>query len=96
MPCKKKFLRFNQEKKLEAVEEEIEEKKEEKQEQFLGYFSLALEFGFVISFPIAGGALFGQYLDRILGTGPRLTLSLIFLGIMIAALNIYSIIKDSR
>ncbi len=93
---KKKFLRFNEEKKLEAVEEEVQEKSEDDNEGFVSYVSLALELGFTVSFPIAGGALLGQYLDNKLGTAPRLTLSLIFSGMMIAGINIYNIIKSSR
>lgn len=93
---KKKFLRFNQEKRLEPVEEEISEKKEESNQKFLGYLSIALELGFTISIPIAGGALLGQYLDGRFGTSPRMTLSLIFLGIMVAGFYIYSIIKENR
>lgn len=96
MLVKKKFLRFNQEKKLEAVEEEAVEKKKESDKKFLGYLSLALELGFAISFPIAGGALLGQYLDSRLGTSPSMTLSLIFLGIIVAGFHIRSIIKESR
>lgn len=96
MLVKKKFLRFNQEKRLEAVEEEVVEKKKESDKKFLGYLSLALELGFAISIPIAGGALLGQYLDTRIGTSPRMTLSLIFLGIMVAGFYIYSIIKESR
>ncbi len=92
---KKKYLRFNPDKKLEAIEEEVEEKSDQN-EGFVNYVSLALELGFTISFPIAGGALLGQYLDSKFGTSPRLTLSLIFTGIMIAAFNIYNIVKSSR
>lgn len=93
---KKKFLRFNQEKKLEPVEEEVVEKKGESNKKFLSYLSLALELGFTISIPIAGGALLGQFLDTKFGTSPRMTLSLIFLGIMVAGFYIFSIIKESR
>ncbi|MBI4999300.1 AtpZ/AtpI family protein [Candidatus Gottesmanbacteria bacterium] len=92
---KKKFLRFTQEKKLEPVEEEVVEKKESNR-KFLGYLSVAFELGFTISLPIAGGALLGQFLDARLQTSPRMTLSLIFLGLMVAGFYIYSLIKESR
>lgn len=87
-------MKFTTEKKLETVEEEVVEKKEA-EEKFLSYLSLALELGFAISLPIAGGALLGHYIDDKLGISPRMTLSLIFLGIMVAAAYIYSIINNN-
>lgn len=93
---KKIFLRFNKEKKLEPKIEEVVKKSKEDDGNFFSSLSLALEFGFVVSFPIAGGTLLGQYLDTKFASGPRLTLSLLFLGIMIAGINIYKIVKDSQ
>lgn len=60
------------------------------------YFTIlahSFELGFVLSLPIVIGALSGVYLDKNLGTEPKLTLSLIFLGVFISFLNIYNFTK---
>lgn len=93
----KKILKLDENK---LYEEEIDEKKEvkEKEEQrqkFVAMVSLASELGFSIAIPIAGGALLGQFLDNKFNTNPRMTLSLLFLGLMLAAANIYFIMKES-
>ena len=51
--------------------------------------SLATDLGFIISVPLVGGALLGSFLDNKFNTSPKFTLSLIFLGVIIALFNIY-------
>ncbi|EKD64264.1 MAG: hypothetical protein ACD_51C00036G0007 [uncultured bacterium] len=79
------------------VEEDApQENKEESRNRMLQVLSIATELGFSISLPIAGGAFLGQLLDTKFGTTPRMTLSLIFLGVFIGGANIYFIIKETR
>lgn len=98
MLAKRKVLKFTKDK---ILQEELEEEKppqntEETRSKFLAMISLASELGFSISLPIAGGALLGQFLDAKLNTSPRMTLSLIFLGLFIGAANIYVIMKEIK
>lgn len=98
MSGKRKVLRFTKDKLLREEEEEEKPKENEQvtRSRVLAMVSLASELGFSISLPIAGGALLGQFLDGKLHTTPRLTLSLIFLGLFIAACNIYIIMKETK
>lgn len=91
-------MQFSKDKLLEEKEEEeIPRENEEKgRSRFLAMISLASELGFSISLPIAGGALLGQILDNKFSTSPKITLSLIFLGLFIGAANIYFIMKESQ
>lgn len=80
------------------MKEELEDKKQkgnekETKSRVLTMVSLASELGFSISFPIVGGAFLGQYLDAKFHTSPKLTLSLIFLGLVFSICYIYNIIK---
>ncbi len=75
--------------------EKKEEQSERKERQkFLSGMNVAMEMGFAIAVPIAGGALLGFYLDSKLGTTPKCTLSFLFLGIIAAFYYIYKLIKD--
>lgn len=98
MSQKRKVLRFTEDKFLKEEEEEEKphEDIKEYRNKFLAMISLASELGFSISLPIAGGAILGQYLDNKFNTSPRMTLSLIFLGLFIGAANIYIIMKETR
>lgn len=93
----RKVLKFTKDKLLkEYIEEEKPINNEESQGKFLAMISLASELGFSISLPIAGGAILGQFLDNKFHTLPRMTLSLLFLGLFIGAANIYMIMKESE
>ena len=85
-------MQFDKDKSLEIVEEESKQKNKDK-EKFIPAISLASELGFSISLPIIGGAFLGQFLDNKFNTTPRITLSLVFLGVFLALANIYLIIK---
>lgn len=98
MSGSRRVLRFTKDK---LLKEELEEEKPKEDEEatksrVLAMISLASELGFSISLPIAGGALLGQFLDEKFHSTPRLTLSLIFLGLFIAACNIYIIMKETK
>ena len=58
---------------------------------YLGFLG---EIGFSISLPIAGGALFGAYLDDIWGTYPKATLALLLTGVVISMINFIKIIRS--
>lgn len=87
-------MRVDKNKSLEIVDEERKTSHQDK-EQFIPALSLASELGFSISLPIIGGAFLGQFLDNKLNSSPRMTLSLVFLGLFLGLTNIYLIIKKN-
>lgn len=64
-----------------------------KQDKFPQMISLVSQLGLSISLPIVGGAFLGHFLDYRFNLYPRMTLSLIFLGVFIAGSNIYFLVK---
>lgn len=78
---------------IEEKKKDIKKNNSQSRTSFYSMLSLAWDLGFSISLPIVGGALLGQFLDRRLETTPRITLSLIFLGIIVASANIYLVLK---
>ncbi len=56
--------------------------------------ALAGNLGLSTALPIVGGALLGSFLDNKFGTSPKMTLSSIFIGIIISVANIYFTIKE--
>ncbi len=54
------------------------------------------EIGFSVTVPVVGGVLLGVYLDKEFNTAPKLTLSFLFLGVIIGFLNIIKIVKDNK
>lgn len=76
---------------MEEVEVLDSKKSENNQSFFL--ISLLTELGFSIALPITIGALAGSWLDQRFGTSPKLTLSLLMVGVMMSAINLYQIIK---
>lgn len=89
----RKIMQLNKEGYYTDKEEKNLRVKVEEGNNFSAMMSLVSELGFSISLPIAGGALLGQFLDNKLGTSPRITLSLIFTGLIIGILNIYRLIN---
>lgn len=95
MPKRKVLNLDSQDTNPEVVEEEIPKKEDAKEQKgLLKDFSSSSQIGFVISLPIAGGALLGSYLDSKFKSEPSLTLLLLLLGLVIAGINIYRLIKD--
>lgn len=93
----RKVLKLDRVDEAKIIEEEAPpENKEESRSRMLQVLSMASELGFAISLPIAGGAFLGQLLDTKFGSSPRMTLSLIFLGVFMGGANIYFIIKETR
>ncbi len=86
-------MRLDKDKSLEVVEEERKTNHLEK-EKFIPALSLASELGFSISLPIVGGAFLGQFLDNKFNSSPRITLSLVFLGVFLAILFAIIILKS--
>lgn len=94
MPTVRKFFKLGEDKKLKIVEERhLKEPKKEEKDKLISMFSLASELGFSISLPLVGGAFLGRYLDSRLNSSPKITLSLIFFGLLLGMMNIYMIIK---
>lgn len=51
--------------------------------------------GLVLVLPVIGGAYLGRWLDKMApGYSMRWTLSLIFVGLVLGAFNVYFLIKD--
>jgi len=59
---------------------------------YLKYLALVGEVGFVLVVCIGGGLLAGVLLDRWLGTGPALTLVLLFAGIAAGFIQVYRLL----
>lgn len=76
---------------IELVEEEP--KKKHISEQIKP--AIGTEIGFSVVVPTVGGVLLGVYLDNKLNTAPKLTLSFLFLGVIIGFVNIFRIINDN-
>lgn len=90
-------LNFKQGKLVVGDKVQINSHQEEKSKgSLLTSINLATELGFMISIPVVGGAFLGSLLDNKLATSPKITLSLIFLGILISIFNVYKILKDLK
>lgn len=61
--------------------------------KFLVVLELAFSLGFTIAILIGGGAVFGAYLDKKLNLAPKMTMSFIFLGTILAIGRIFQIVK---
>lgn len=57
------------------------------------YLGLIGEIGFAIAVPIAGGALFGVFIDRTWSTTPKATLSLLFIGVIVSFINVFKTVE---
>lgn len=73
---------------------EVEEVTEEKQRAFFRSVGLAAELGFLIAIPLSGGVLLGVWLDTIFSTHPKLTLSLLGLGIIVSFANLFIVLSE--
>ncbi len=58
------------------------------------YVGFAGDFGFTIAVPIAGGAFLGMLIDKRLLTYPKMTLSLLLVGIIISVFGFIRIVRD--
>lgn len=54
---------------------------------------LATELGFQVAIPLVISVIIGQKLDSRFGTEPKLTLSLLFFGLIISLYNIFRVVK---
>lgn len=79
------------------IEEEIkEDNTNDNQAKFLSLLSISTNLGFAVSIPIVAGAMIGVYIDKILETSPKMTLSLIFVGTFLSFSYIYKIVKENK
>lgn len=79
------------------LEEKDTEKKQEKnlsREKFIRSIGLVSELGFVISVPMVGGVLLGIWLDDKFSSSPKLTLSMLFLGVVTGFINLIVVITE--
>ena len=77
--------------------EELKRKSRQKSnnDKFISGINLASELGFSIAIPLVLGAISGSYLDKRFDSAPKLTLSLIFLGLIISVYNIFQVFKKN-
>lgn len=94
----RKVLRYDNSNKLSENYEEVKEKKDDEiyRQKTAQMFSIVAQLGYSISLPIAGGAIIGSFLDNKFASSPRITLSLIFLGLFLGIVNIYTILKNIK
>lgn len=71
-----------------------ESQRQEEQKRLNKALSEAFELGMSIALPIVAGVLFGRYLDHIFGTSPKLTLSFLFLGVIIGGIRIIKLARE--
>ena len=81
---------------FEGKEENNSQLEKKSQRRLLSSINLATELGYMIAIPVVGGAFLGSLLDKKFATSPKITLSLIFLGIIISIFNVYKILKDLK
>jgi F0F1-type ATP synthase assembly protein I len=58
--------------------------------------SLASQLGYSVVLPIAGGAFLGSILDTKFHTLPKMTLSFIFIGVIVAGAYMFTIIRATE
>jgi ATP synthase protein I len=78
------------------VERQVKRMKKAEQEQFdwLSYTGYIGTLGLVFVLPIMAGAYLGEWLDRLIeGYSVHWTISLLFLGVFIGAMNIYFLVR---
>lgn len=71
-------------------------RKEHKKSQFFEIIAVGSGLGFTIVIPIIGGVILGRYIDYKYNIAPIFTLSLLFLGMIIAFISIFKIFKDYK
>jgi ATP synthase protein I len=70
-------------------------KAEREKPTVLAYASYIGTLGLVFVLPVVAGAYFGRWLDSLVtGYSIRWTLSMIFLGLIIGAMNVYFLVRD--
>jgi predicted F0F1-ATPase subunit len=88
----KSFLKLDTGESVELIEEKEELNKKDNG-KFISVLSLAWNLGFSIAIPVVGGGLLGQFLDNKFNCSPKMTLSLIFTGVIVGITNIYFFLK---
>jgi len=85
----------------EKLEQEVElkakrmKKAEQDRRTVLAYTSYIGVLGLVFVLPVVGGAYLGHWLDSMVkGYSMRWTLSMMFLGIIVGAMNVYFLIRS--
>ncbi len=74
----------------------IEKGRIEKGQTFWNYVGLIGAVGWSVVVPMVVGVLLGPWLDRKLGTGWRLTLALLILGLFVGCLNAWRLITREQ
>lgn len=69
---------------------------EDGDESFWQAMAYLTSIGWILALPVAAGVLAGAWLDRRLGTAPALTLSLLGVGVAVAAVEAYLVVAQTR
>ena len=80
--------------KVEAIERKTDPNKKKKSSNFYRSIGIVSELGFVIAFPLVGGILLGTKLDQKFSSYPKLTLSLLLLGVTVSFCNLLLVMRD--
>lgn len=94
MTKRKRFILRLHEGNITYSQKRIEEDADQKRSAFFKTVGMASELGFIIAFPLVGGILLGTFFDKKLSSYPKMTLSLLFLGVIIAFYNLYIVMQD--
>lgn len=81
----------------EKIDRQVKRKQKAEREQptLIGQTIYIGTLGILLVLPIVGGAYLGQWLDSMMdGYSIRWTTSLILLGVMVGAVNVYLFIKE--
>lgn len=91
-------MKYSEDNELKEVIEEVKEIKDDLKEKrkTAQMLSLVGELGYSIALPIIGGAFLGKLLDTKFNSTPKITLSLIFFGLLMGVTNIYFVIKKIK
>jgi len=66
-----------------------------RKKELLWGIKIVSELGLSMIVPLVAGAYLGSYLDTLLNSRPKLTLSFIFIGLILGIATLYKIVKEN-
>lgn len=74
----------------------VDEDSDKRKGSLTSNLSVGTEIGFSVATPVVGGVLLGVFLDKKFNLAPKLTLSFLFLGVIIGFINIFKIVNENK